>query len=154
MTAYFASPHNTQPTYVTTQISQTWSVKTVTYLIITWAFSSGPLTGSKSLSLSDFLSLLQLSNAAISPHLAPQGHPPSRPAPGSDLPHLSQSLISLRSRWKWILYYCCNYWTMDRCPLSHSPSERMALWADSLAGAEKQKQKAGCESDCSTQGPK
>lgn len=70
---YFASPHHAySPHMYTTQISQTWSVKTLTYLIITWAFSSGPLTGSKSLSLSDFLSLLRLSNAAISSHFALQ----------------------------------------------------------------------------------
>lgn len=70
---YFASPHHAYSQHMyTTHISQTWNVKTVTYLIITWAFSSGPLTGSKSLSLSDFLSLLRLSNAAISSHLALQ----------------------------------------------------------------------------------
>lgn len=95
MTSYFASPHDTYSTHVCAQISQTWSVKTVSYLIITWAFSSGPLTGSKSLSLSNFLSLLQLSDAAISSHLALQGRPSSRPTLGADLSHLSWSLISL-----------------------------------------------------------
>lgn len=105
MTAFFASSHNTySPDVRATRISQT-CVKTVTYLIITWA---SLLWTTKSLSFSDFLSLLRLSSAAISCHVALQG-----PVQSAHLPHLSPSLISLHSRWKWFLYYWCKYWTME-----------------------------------------
>lgn len=70
MTAFFASSHNTYSPHVcATRISQT-CVKTVTYLIITWA---SLLWTTKSVSFSDFLSPLRLSSAAISCHIALQG---------------------------------------------------------------------------------
>lgn len=112
MTAYFASPHNTySPHMCTKQISQTWSVKTMTYLIITWAFSSGPLTGSKSLSLSDFLSLLRLTNAANILSFGTAGPPVPQTRPQWWLAPFISVSISLHSRWKWTIGVNTEPWT-------------------------------------------